>query len=1293
MEKALFTFTIRALENSKTNVLCVSEITTLDGSTYNFPLSHQAVANHTEILKTNAFTTVKNSINKRGQQRRVWISLNKELINAYFDEVGNVQFAGVYLEEAENGSQKLQDKSGDTEQPLVKMLEKLLEKNQERPIAEKNMGKIAREFTIDNFTGKSANAEQWMKSFEKECERFGVTEEENRIEILKSFMEKEAADWYASALLKLTVNKGWEAWKKSFVDTFGSNNWSTTRYALTFKYQSGSILDYALKKEKLLLELRKSMDVETIIDLIAVGLPNFILDKIDRKNLRKTEDLFGEIIYDPGSNVSLINSKLVRLKTSNNNFKQKVRLRTIGGVNRSKGLIKVKAKIFEIEESMNVFIVDSKYFEDDFLIGLDYIGKFRLTLNEKLEVQQRSYDTAKELREYQVNFNEHVDQNNFEASMNHLNNYERKVIENIIDKYKMIFAKDRYDVGTVKEYEARIDLIVDKYCSKRPYRCTVEDRKEIEMQVAELLKRNLIEESYSPFAAPVTLAYKKEEKRRSRLCIDFRDLNKIIVPQAQPFPLIEDMVIKTRDCKYFTKLDINSAFWSIPLRIEDREKTGFVTQEGHFHWTCLPFGMKTSPAIFQRILSNIIRKYKLSECAVNYIDDILIFSKTFEEHIQHISALLEAIKKEGFRLKLSKCTFALDSVQYLGHIIKYNSVSPLNDNLVSIRNFPIPRNQKNVRQFLGKINFYNAYVPRISLILEPLHNLLRKGQQFVWTEECQKTFEYMKEFLCTQPVLAIYDPSLPIHIYTDASLQGIGAVFKQPQLNEKLKEEKPVAYFSRKLNEAQKRKKAIYLECLAIKEAVKYWQHWLMGRPFKIFSDHKPLEKMNVKARTDEELGDLAYYLSQYDFEIIYHPGKDNVEADCLSRNPVLEPVLGGREEEKTLRVVNVIKIEEIINDQKNNAELQEDRDKLKLRDEIYYKRCRNKEKIWLSEKCCKELIEKTHREFCHLGINQMQSKIIPYYTAKNIRENIKKTCKGCEICIRNKSRGQNKIGLLSQFGPAKEPFEIVSIDTIGGLGGNRSSKKYLHLLVDHFTRFACILTSKTQNSKDFIKLMEKVLEDHSVKMVLTDQYPGINSREFKDFLKQKNILMVFTAINAPFSNGLNERLNQTLINKIRCAVNENNNRSAWTKLAQKCVEKYNETDHTVTGFSPKFLLQGENTSSLPEKLREVTDQNHLREARATALKNSMKYHEYNKKVYDKNRKDQEFKVGDMVYVENGNRLNRKKLDELRIGPYKIKKKVSNSMYEVDIGHKKLESCLYHISKLVPAFTLVGGEM
>lgn len=359
-------------------------------------------------------------------------------------------------------------------------------------------------------------------------------------------------------------------------------------------------------------------------------------------------------------------------------------------------------------------------------------------------------------------------------------------------------------MGTVKDYEARIDLLVERYSSRRPYRCNIDDKKEIEKQIAKLLEKNLIEESYSPFAAPVTLAYKKDEGKKSRLCIDFRDLNKNIIPQAQPFPLIDDIILRARDCKYYTTLDINSAFWSIPLRIKDKSKTGFITQERHFQWTCLPFGLKTSPAIFQRILSNILRKHGLTEYAVNYIDDILIHSPSFEEHLKHIVQVLEAIKKEGFRLKFRKCTFAASSVRYLGHIIGNNTVQPLKDNVISIQKFPTPTIQKNVRQFLGKINFYNEYIPKSSILLDPLHKLLRKNEKFIWTDDCEKSFTKIKQLLCYQPVLEIFDRDLPIKIYTDASLEGIGAVLKQTQDNGN---EKPVAYFSKKLNEAQRKKK------------------------------------------------------------------------------------------------------------------------------------------------------------------------------------------------------------------------------------------------------------------------------------------------------------------------------------------------------------------------------------------------------------------------------------------------------------------------------------------------------
>lgn len=901
---------------------------------------------------------------------------------------------------------------------------------------------------------------------------------------------------------------------------------------------------------------------------------------------------------------------------------------------------------------------------------------------EKIKEEKEFRNDKEENKEYQnpgsVNFNEHIKEEDFKISMGNLNTQQEAEIHKLIDKYKSIFAKDKYDIGTVEKYEARIDLLMDKYCSKRPYRCSVEDKKEIEEQVAKLLDKKLIEESYSPFAAPVTLAFKKEDNRKSRLCIDFRDLNKIVVPQAQPFPVIDDLVVKTRNSRYFTTLDINSAFWSIPLRIEDRKKTAFVTQEGHFQWTCLPFGLKTSPAIFQRILSNILRRYKLTDFAVNYIDDILIFSKTFSEHIEHIRQLLDAIKTEGFRLKFTKCTFASNSVKYLGHIIHNNTVRPIRDNLISIRDFPIPRSQKNIRQFLGKVNFYHEYIPNSTILLEPLHKLLRKNQKFIWSAECQQSFESVKKLLCSQPILEIFDQNLPIEIYTDASLNGIGAVLKQTQPNGN---KKPVAYFSKKLNETQKKKKAVYLECLAIKEAIRYWQYWLIGKSFTVYSDHKPLENLNIKSRTDEELGELTFYLSQYDFKIKYAPGKENIEADCLSRNPVL---YANEDTDEQLKIINMITLNDIITDQGDNEYIQNNKTKLVLKNNVFYKKGKKQEKIILTEKYSKELIKKVHENMCHLGVKQMQNKISTSYTANNLTKNITECCKTCDICIKNKSRGQKNYGLMSQLGPATKPFEIVSIDTIGGFGGSRSTKKYLHLLVDHFSRYAYIVTSKTQNANDFIKLINSVPDSDSIMFLLSDQYPGINSKEFKNFLNEKSIQMIFTAVNTPFSNGLNERLNQTLVNKIRCKINERKNKLAWTTAAHICVENYNNTEHTVTGFAPKYILDGTNISLLPEELKKDISEDEWIRDRKIALENSKINHTYNKQLFDKNRIQIDFHIGDMVYVENGNKLNRKKLDELKIGPFKIIEKISNSLYKIDSGHKKTESNLFHISKIIP---------
>ncbi|CAF4784537.1 unnamed protein product [Pieris macdunnoughi] len=344
---------------------------------------------------------------------------------------------------------------------------------------------------------------------------------------------------------------------------------------------------------------------------------------------------------------------------------------------------------------------------------------------------------------------------------------------------------------------------------------------------------------------------------------------------------------------------------------------------------------------------------------------------------------------------------------------------------------------------------------------------------------------------------------------------------------------------------------------------------------------------------------------------------------------------------EELLKIVNLIQIKDIVEDQEQNETIEENKENLIQKNTIYYKKIKKHEKIILSEEFSKKLIKKVHEDLCHIGIRQLQKKISPIYTAKNLTKNIINICKTCEICIKNKSRGQGKFGLMSQLGPATKPFEIMSMDTIGGFGGSRSTKKYLHLLVDHYTRYAFIVTSKTQNA----------------------------------------------TVNTPFSNGLNERLNQTIVNKIRCRINEKNNKRTWTTVARECIEKYNETEHSVTGFAPKYLLDGTNVSILPNELKIIEGEDKWIADKILALENTIKSHKYNKKIFDRKRKMQEFNIGDSVYVENGNRLNRKKLDELKIGPFKIVGKISNSIYRIDTGNRKTESTLFHITKLQPVTT------
>lgn len=293
MEKLRFEFTVKASEDPKTNIICITSITDADKHTFCIPDNLQPAKLHEAVIKTQTFQKVKATLQRRHEKRQVWISLTPEISDVYIDQDGNMQFKGYFLEEVSQETQHAPT-AGISEDVLTRIFGSFAEtkKDTSRP---HNIKIMTEKFVLGKFNTKTSNVSQWMGIFEAECMRLGVDEDAEKIEGLRLFLEDSCIDWYSSMLIKHTVHSEWSTWKKSFCETYADRGWSPIRYAITFKYRQGSLLDYALKKEKLLLEINKLMDKQTLIDLIATGLPNFIVDKIDRNSLKETEELFNNI--------------------------------------------------------------------------------------------------------------------------------------------------------------------------------------------------------------------------------------------------------------------------------------------------------------------------------------------------------------------------------------------------------------------------------------------------------------------------------------------------------------------------------------------------------------------------------------------------------------------------------------------------------------------------------------------------------------------------------------------------------------------------------------------------------------------------------------------------------------------------------------------------------------------------------------------------------------------------------------------------------------------------------------
>ena len=455
-------------------------------------------------------------------------------------------------------------------------------------------------------------------------------------------------------------------------------------------------------------------------------------------------------------------------------------------------------------------------------------------------------------------------------------------LKSLLQKYSTVFSKDSEDrgrTGIIKHHIRTGDAAPIK---QRAYRVTPEQRAEIQTQVENLLKADVIEESYSPWAAPVVLVRKKNGTWR--FCLDYRKLNMVTIKDSHPLPRVDDALDALSGSAWFSTVDLQHGYWQVELEEADREKTAFTTGSGLYHFKVMPMGLTNAPATCQRLMEMVLRGLPWKTCLV-YLDDVLIYSRSFDEHLQHLEEILSRFQTNGLKLNPSKCCFARDQVQFLGHVVSKNGIQPDPQNVKSVQDWPTPRSATEVRAFLGLCSYYRKFIRSFAHHSVPLHALTEKNAPFQWTSQCQDAFTYLKHALSNPPVVTFPDFSLPFSLYTDASCSAIGAVLSQRQGHQ----DKVIAYASHVLTKAERKWSTYDRELWAIVWAVRHFRHYLYKQPFVIVTDHKPLLGLRKIPIDNDRTGRRARWaleLDPFEWTVIHKNGHCHLNADAMSRRP-----------------------------------------------------------------------------------------------------------------------------------------------------------------------------------------------------------------------------------------------------------------------------------------------------------------------------------------------------------------------------------------------------------------------
>ena len=398
---------------------------------------------------------------------------------------------------------------------------------------------------------------------------------------------------------------------------------------------------------------------------------------------------------------------------------------------------------------------------------------------------------------------------------------------------------------------------------------------EADKQIDEMLKKDVIQPSSSPWASGIVMVTKKDGSKR--FCVDYRKLNDITVKDAYPLPRIDAALDQLSGAGWFSCLDLNSGYWQVEVDEADRAKTAFVSRRGLFEFKTMPFGLCNAPATFERLMETVLAGLNWQICLI-YLDDIIVVGKTFDDMIRNLDEVLQKLHEAGLKLKPRKCQLFAKRVDFLGHVISGEGIQTDPKKTQAVREWPRPESLHEVRSFLGFCSYYRRFIPKFAEISKPLHKLTEKNQKFLWTKECNAAFETLKEKMVSSPILAHPDFTKPFILDTDASDQAIGAVLSQ-RIEGK---EHVIAYASRTLTKSERRYCVTRKELLAVINFVKYFRHYLYGRAFTVRTDHGSLRWLMKFKNPEGQIARWLETLSSYEFKIEHRPGRVHRNADGL---------------------------------------------------------------------------------------------------------------------------------------------------------------------------------------------------------------------------------------------------------------------------------------------------------------------------------------------------------------------------------------------------------------------------